>query len=49
MKSNMLFFRAEAGFKNAVQELAQKQGYTVSELLRIVIRAYAESKGYNFK
>jgi len=49
MKSTMLFFRTEANIKNAVEELAKKQGYTVSELLRIVFRAYAESKGYNFK
>ena len=48
-KKNTLLFRAEDNLMHALKYLAESQGYSLSEMLRIVFRAYAETKGYSFK
>lgn len=48
-KKTALLFRAEDNLVHALKELAFTQGYSLSEMLRIVFRAYAETKGYSFK
>lgn len=48
-KKNTLLFRAEDNLMHALKDLAESQGYSLSEMLRIVLRAYAETKGYSFK
>lgn len=48
-KTNTLLFRAEDKLVHALKDLASTQGYSLSEMLRIVFRVYAETKGYSFK
>jgi hypothetical protein len=47
-KINILF-RAEPRLAEQLKEISLKERYSVSELLRVITRAYVEEKGYQIK
>ena len=48
-KKTMFVFRTEERLMEQFKEIADKEGYAYTELLRVIVRKYVEEKGYSIK